>query len=365
MKVFILTTELNSKNGWGRYSLDLIHALTQEHIGVVVAMDKNGYNEMEVPVRNILPDYRNYNKNYFMALWYAWRLRAYTKDCDVIHSFVEPYSYIAYWLSKLTGKKYFITTHGSYGVMPFRLSALKRYFHKKSFASAEKVICVSEYTKKRLAAHGLTNLHVINNGINFERFHSAPIPVFQERENIVLSVGALKFRKGCHISLQAFARVADKYKDIKYYIVGDQGDSNYFAYLEKLATDLKIAHRVEFFSSLSDDDLLALYRRAKVFVLSSISKSTHFEGFGLVYLEANACGTPVVGTRDSGAEDAIMDGKTGFLVPQNDSTAIAHAMSILLEDPILWHHMSGNGVAWAREHAWHAIIKKYEKTYSL
>lgn len=363
MKVFVLTTELNSKNGWGRYSLNLIHAFAQEHVGVTIATGKNGHNETEINVINILPGYRNHNKNYLIALWYAFRLRSYVNDCDVIHSFVEPYSYIAYWLSKLTGKKYFVTTHGSYGIMPFRLSALKRYFHRKSFISAAKMICVSEYTRKRLEEFCLNNLLVINNGIDFKQFHHTSIPVFEERENIILSVGALKYRKGQHISIKAFATIADTFKDAKYFIVGDRSDSDYFDQLKKLTADLHVESKVEFLSSISDEKLIEFYKRAKVFVLTSISKKTHFEGFGLVYLEANACGLPVIGSADSGAEDAIKDGETGFLVPQNNAETIADTMRKILEDKKLWQEMSENGRVWAKEHDWSIIVKEYIRAY--
>lgn len=363
MKVFILTTELNSKNGWGRYSLSLVDALAQNGVETMFATDKNGHNETNGHVINILPDYRNYNKNYLMALWYALRLRRHAKRCDVIHSFVEPYSYIAYWLSKLTGKRYFITTHGSYGVMPFRLSAARRYFHKKSFISAEKVICVSEYTKKRLAEFNPSNLLVINNGIDFKRFCHASIPALEERENYILSVGALKHRKGQHISLQAFGVIADAFKDARYFIVGDRSDPDYFNQLKKITIDLRIENRVEFLSSISDEELIKLYKKAKVFVLTSISKGTHFEGFGLVYLEANACGLPVIGSMDSGAEDAIEDGKTGFLVQQNNADAIAGVVNKVFSDKELWKKISENGRVWAKEHDWALIVKKYIVVY--
>lgn len=363
MKIFVLTTGL-TQDGWGRYSADVACALSQNNIGVVVAINESSVNETNVDAVKILPNHLAHIKVYVLAFWYAWKLRKYAKECDVIHCFAEPYSYIAYWLSKMTGKKYFITAHGTYGVLPYYFSSIKKYFHKKSFESAEKVICVSNYTKDLLFEFGLKNLIVVNNGIHFENFYCPPIVSFAERGDIILSVGALKPRKGQYISIAAFAKIANRYKNLKYYVVGDQSDVGYFEKLKQLATTLGVKDRVIFLSSISDDELKSLYGKSKIFVLTSRSKKSHFEGFGLVYLEANANGLPVIGSIGSGAEDAIRDGKTGFLVPQEDVGAIAKKMSDMLESKELWKEMSGNGIIWAKEHDWNGIIKKYIEVYN-
>jgi len=365
MKIFILTTELSTKNGWGRYSLDLVYSLSDKEIEVVVAIGENSTNETKTEVLKILPHVGNHMKTYLGAFWYAWKLKNIAKECDAIHSFVEPYSYIAYWLSKLTGKKYFITAHGTHALQPYYFSPLKRYFHRKSFESAKKIICVSNYTQKLLSKFNPNNLTVINNGINFSRFDKFSRHPFKERKNIILSVGALKHRKGQHVSIEAFSKVAGRFKDLHYYIVGDRGDSDYFYYLSQLVSRLNLEHRVKFLHSIPDEELLNLYRQSKLFIMTSISDKTHFEGFGLVYLEANACGLPVIGSKDSGAEDAIVDGITGFLVLQNDSQSTAEVIEKTLEDDKLWQKLSENGIKWAKEHDWAEVIKKYVKIYGL
>lgn len=363
MKIFVLTTGL-TQDGWGRYSADIVHSLSQNNIGAVVVIDKGSVNKTNIDAVKILPNHLEHIKVYLLAFWYAWRLCKYTKGCEAIHCFAEPYSYIAYWLSKLTGKKYFITVHGTYGVLPYYFSPIKKYFHKKSFESAEKIICVSNYTKDLLlGVYSLKNLVVINNGIRFSDFHHTPTLSFGEREENILTVGALKSRKGQHISIAAFAKIASRYKNLKYYVVGDRSDTGYFDRLKQLATTLGVKDRVVFLSSISDEELKGLYMKSKVFVLTSRSRKAHFEGFGLVYLEANANGLPVIGSRDSGAEDAIQDGKTGFLVPQGDVDAIAKKMSDMLESKELWEKMSENGIVWAKEHDWSDVIKKYIEIY--
>ena len=363
MNVFALTIELSERNGWARYSLDLTRALENAGVGVHVAIHSADSHKTKHPHTVCLPNTDNYVKNILFSFWYAWRLRKHAAAADVIHCYVERYSFIAYWLSKLAGKKYIVTTHGTYGVLPYHMSPLVRSFHHKTLRSAHRVVCVSNYTKKLLEARGLTNLEVINNGITYSQFASQGDEA-TEREDLVLSVGALKHRKGQHISLEAFAHIADEFPHARYCIVGDKSDSAYFQSLQNIVAEYGLEERVQFLSSIPEAELHDLYRRAKVFVLTSISKGAHFEGFGLVYLEANANGVPVVGTLNSGAEDAIQDGETGFLVPQEDVEATTTAMRKLLSDSATWSSMSEEARVWAEKHDWSTISTEYLKLYT-
>lgn len=350
MKIFVLTGELTEKHGWGRYSIDLIGAFEKQGVEVVC-------------IERALPEPLDYFKNYFFAPWYAWKLKRYAEKCDVVHAFLEPYSHVAYWLAKFTGKRYFVTAHGTFGVLPFSFPFYKRYFHKRSFKGAEKIICVSHYTKKRIAEFGSFNFTVINNGIDYGNFYQRETARAGKRENFILSVGALKHRKGYHVSIPAFANAKKTLSDLRYYIVGDQGDSTYFNQLKRLVSDLSLEESIVFLSSISDKDLVGLYEKAKLFMLLSVSEGSNFEGFGLVYLEANAAGLPVIGSLDSGAEDAIKNGETGFLVPQNNPEAAADAIIKVFESNDAYEKMAENGLAWAKEHDWSTVAQEYIKIY--
>ena len=88
-----------------------------------------------------------------------------------------------------------------------------------------------------------------------------------------------------------------------------------------------------------------------------------FEGFGLVYLEAGACGRPAIGTFDCGAEDAIVNNVTGLLVPQNDIQKTAEAVLRLFDNPGLAKKLGENGKKRAQEMSWDKIAKKYMEIY--
>jgi glycosyltransferase involved in cell wall biosynthesis len=99
-------------------------------------------------------------------------------------------------------------------------------------------------------------------------------------------------------------------------------------------------------------DLVAWYRRADVFMLLPIDDAGSFEGLGLVYLEAGAAGLPAIGTTGSGAEEAIVDGATGLLVPEGDAEAAAAALELVLGDSDMRARMSLAAVQRADEQSW-------------
>jgi phosphatidylinositol alpha-1,6-mannosyltransferase len=144
----------------------------------------------------------------------------------------------------------------------------------------------------------------------------------------ILSVGTLKPRKGYHNSIRVFSIVAKKFKNLNYVIVGQiDEESEYMNEFKKIIKEYNIQSRVFFIGSgIDDGKLLGFYRNAELFVLTPIKEDHHFEGFGIVYLEAAASGLPIVATYNSGATSAVKDGYNGILVPQGDPEKTADAI---------------------------------------
>jgi phosphatidylinositol alpha-1,6-mannosyltransferase len=113
---------------------------------------------------------------------------------------------------------------------------------------------------------------------------------------------------------------------------------------------------VRFLGRVPDDELLATYGAADLFVLAAREERPDVEGFGLVYLEANACGKAVVGTTSGGVPDAVVPGKTGLLVAPDDALAFARAVIELLSDPARARAMGEAGrVRVQREATWDRV----------
>ena len=104
--------------------------------------------------------------------------------------------------------------------------------------------------------------------------------------------------------------------------------------LEALAASLGIRDRIEFLGPLPHADVLSHMRKAAMLVLPGIRTATgREEGLGMVLLEAAATGLPVIGSRVGGMPECILEGRTGFLVPERDANALAQRMAELLESP--------------------------------
>ena len=141
-------------------------------------------------------------------------------------------------------------------------------------------------------------------------------------------------RKGHDMVIRALPLLCKSTSDFTYLIVGD---GPYRDNLEALAADLGVHEQVVFAGHLTDEILPDVYALCDVFVMPSRDNSMlcDIEGFGLVFLEANACGKPVIGGRSGGIPDAVVDGVTGILVRPDDPEDIADALKRILNDNAL------------------------------
>ncbi len=367
MKILIITNDLGEKSGWGSYSLSLVERLLKNGFEVVVVCSKKSEERSDIEQIEILPKPLSFKKNYFLAPLYALKILLNSKKAgkiNLIHCFVEPYAFIAYLVSIISRARYFITIHGSYGVKTLR-GIFYRIFQAIAYKNARKVVCVSDYTRKMVLERvnlDLVNFTVIPNGVGVD-FAEKQTPGAKQKENIIIGVGSLKKRKGFDVMVRAMEIVVKAIPGVKYCIVGSQNDDDYTNYIKKMIKDLDLGGNVVLLGKVSDDELKELYKKSKIFVLTPLSDEFNFEGFGLVYLEANTRGLPVVGSYGNGGEDAIKDGFNGFLAKQNNPEDTAEKIIRLLSDSELYERMSQNAISWSREMSWDNIIKKYMNIY--
>jgi phosphatidylinositol alpha-1,6-mannosyltransferase len=160
-----------------------------------------------------------------------------------------------------------------------------------------------------------------------------------------LSVGRLVSRKGFDLALQALPLIRQQVPDVHLEIAGDGPER---PRLEQMVSELELQTAVTFSGRLSDQELLAAYQHAHLFIMPAREElaNASVEGFGIVYLEASACGLPVVATRTGGVAEAVQDGRTGLLIPPDDPIALATAVTTLLQNPEKMHQMGANGREW-------------------
>ena len=151
---------------------------------------------------------------------------------------------------------------------------------------------------------------------------------------VVLTVGNLVERKGHDMVIKAVAALKEQIPKLVYVIAG-VGRTD--AALAREAAELGISDRIKFLGHVATADLPALYAASDVFAMPSRLRAEErdVEGFGIVFVEAGACGIPVIGGRSGGIEDAIHHGKTGLLVEPGDQAALVAAIGALWSDPEL------------------------------
>jgi phosphatidylinositol alpha-1,6-mannosyltransferase len=126
---------------------------------------------------------------------------------------------------------------------------------------------------------------------------------------------------------------------------------------------LNIKDRITIFDQLSQEELRLCYQKAELFWLMSEPSNHDVEGFGLVFLEAAAAGIPVIGTLDSGAADAILDGENGLLVDPRQTHRVAEKIYGLLSNRPLWQKMSQKSLRWAESMDWEKQVQRYAELY--
>lgn len=218
-----------------------------------------------------------------------------------------------------------------------------------------KIISVSNYTKQflptSLPSHVLQ--FVIHNGINGSEFNINASSALTGKPALI-TVGNVTDRKGQENVINALPQILADYPSVQYHIVGKPTNKEK---IENRAGKLEVANSIKFYGAVSRDELLRKLKSAAIkLMLSNHTAEGDFEGFGIAVLEANAFGVPAIGSKDCGIADAIEHGKTGMLVDQHNSTEVAEAVKIILNN---YSCFSNNAKAWAMQHDWNIIVKEY------
>jgi phosphatidylinositol alpha-1,6-mannosyltransferase len=186
-------------------------------------------------------------------------------------------------------------------------------------------------------------VHVTYCGVDAERHTPQPAPQLRRElagdGPLLLSVARLVRRKGIDTVLSSLPAVLARVPELTYVVVGDGPDRQR---LIALAEQLGVSGRVRFLTRVPGD-LSEYYNACDLIVMPTREEPGDVEGFGIVFLEANACGKPVIGARAGGVVDAVADGESGLLVPPSDPVALADAIVSLLADPARAAEMGRRG----------------------
>ena len=349
-RVLIITDRLAPDYGWGRYAVGLLRALRDEGADVRILSPRSLGTEADLrdrPRHGTVTSYvRETRRLSRLVLANVATIARASRDCDVVHCLVEPYAVPAAIVGMVVHRPLLVTIHGTYAVRPFRRPGA-RWWYEFAYGRADRLIAVSNYTRRRLPSRFSAKAAVVPEGVEHEAFASTPTArVGDDGWRVapsgvrhvspapyLLSVGPVKRRNGYVTTLEAFARVRAQFPTLEYRIAGGTDDPVFLAELRARIASLGLAGAVHLMGRVSDDELLALYHGCALFWLLPEDDGEQFHGFGLVYWEANASGKAVIGARDSGAGDAIAPGTNGLLVDSGDVSGAASAAIGLLGNP--------------------------------
>jgi phosphatidylinositol alpha-1,6-mannosyltransferase len=272
---------------------------------------------------------------------------------------------------------YFVAAHGTEvfddnnSVKRRVKTAMLRNLRRSVFAEAAGVFPVSEYTRTAVLEEvpgQAEKVMTVNNGVNPKIFRQTPISPADratyggQAQRILLTVTRLYPYKGVDRMLEALPAISRAVPDVQYLVVGEGPD---LPRLQELTARLGLEGRVRFLGRLALAEIVKLYNLADLFVMLSREEPPDVEGFGLVFLEAAACGLPSVGGRSGGIPDAIDDGRSGWLVDPRNTGEISATIIGLLGSPEKLKRASEFCLATAPRKTWQQVADTLlEKMFS-
>ncbi|MDA2916133.1 glycosyltransferase family 4 protein [Nitrospinae bacterium AH_259_B05_G02_I21] len=289
---------------------------------------------------------------------YCWRTLRNERPDAIYCGTIIPFAAILHWLLPQADCPVVVQAWGE-DLGGFERVPWKARFVSRLLASADRVVVVGPYMEEFARQMGARpdGLVLVAPGVDATEFH----PNLEKNEalrgryglhphdKVLCTVARLEAHKGIDTAIKAVARLANSRPELRYLIVGDGPENES---LKALAAVLGLKDVVIFAGLVSNEEIPSSYALADCFVMPNrlVKETGYFESFGISFIEASACGLPVIGSRSGGATDAIRHGKTGLLLDDpEDDAALAETIEALLADPPRAKAMGAAGRQWVLE----------------
>jgi phosphatidylinositol alpha-1,6-mannosyltransferase len=179
---------------------------------------------------------------------------------------------------------------------------------------------------------------------------------------VIITVGRLQERKGQDMMIRATALLKQQFPEILYAIIG-RGEC--LESLQSLTAELNINDHVQFLTEVTDPQMIQCYQQSDVFILPNRTIGNDIEGFGMVLVEAQACGKPVIAGDSGGTKETMLLNESGFVIDCTDEQLISNTITKLLADPEYSQQMGNIG----RKHVeaeldWQAHVQKASQLFN-
>jgi phosphatidyl-myo-inositol dimannoside synthase len=329
--VMLLTDSYGGHGGIAKFNRDLLQALDKctdvERIHVLPRLGRGPFDEV-IP-ESVLYDRRATNgKLAFVHRLAMHALRGERKNMVICgHLNLLPAAWV---LARLHGARLALVIHGIESGVPSR-----RVLINQLVRSVDAFISVSRYSAEKFVGWSKVAMDrgsIISNCVDLNRFRPLPRETkLVERYGLhssktIMTVGRLAAEeryKGFDQVMDAMPQLLKQFPDLKYLIVGDGSDR---CRLTKKSQDLGLAENVIFTGYVAECEKVAHYNLADAYVMPSTG-----EGFGIVLIEAAACGIPIVGSIADGSREALLNGRLGYVIdPRNSEELIDKLTTVLL-----------------------------------
>ena len=377
-KVLVLTENFPPKSGGsGRWFWELYSRLPKEDYIIVTdtvndnSIDKQIDNAViRIPLKSAEWGFKS-----FTGLGFYWRtamqVRKLTKQYGITHIHcgrVIHEGVIAWLVSLFTKVKFVCYIHGE-DIETAATSREQSLMVKRVCASADMLICNSLNSQNiaRRLNYDVGNTVLLHPGADCERFIPLPINVQFKKDmqwsehSVILTVGRLQARKGHDKMIEAMPSILAAHPKTLYCIIGD-GDQK--SRLLQLVSELQLKDNVIFLNEVSDEEMIKCYQQCDIFILPNRTIANDIEGFGMVLVEAQACGKVVIAGDSGGTGETMLPQQTGFIIDCTKADSIATKIKQLLSDPRLSRSMGEKGAKFVNEiFDWKAHTVKAKKLF--
>ncbi|MFQ5855136.1 MAG: glycosyltransferase [Anaerolineae bacterium] len=303
--------------------------------------------------------YHVIHSHYWFSGWVAWMLESDWPSVPIVHMF-----------HTLGHLKNLVAQTGAKQEMRQRVT-----METEIMRFADRLVAATPRDREQMITfYGAdpTKIAVIPPGVDLELFR--PIPQVEAKAHLglpaehrmILFVGRIEPLKGLDTLIRAMARLVEKEPLLRgafcVCIIGGEVEpelmDDEMRRLNRLRGELGISDVVTFLGSRDQTELPYYYSAAEMIAVPS-----YYESFGMVALEAMACGTPVIASDVGGLSFIVRDGETGFLIPERDTDALAEKMLLFLSRPELRDDLGSRGVEIAQGYAWSSIARQILSLY--
>jgi glycosyltransferase involved in cell wall biosynthesis len=323
-----------------------IHVITQYDEGLQVFSQENGFYIHRIAFSRV-------RIVGVLLLWLRFFLTVRKIKPDIIHAQSFMAGIPACVIGNLLRIPYIVWGRGSdVYLMDFYVKNSSKFILK----NANAIIALTDHMRKKLNSIHSRDIYIVPNGISLEQFKEiSPDLTNEARTKKILFVGRFHPVKGVKYLIMAMEKVHEEIPDARLILVGDGKERDM---LEKLAENHGIRESIDFIGEVPHKKIAGFMNNADVFVLPSISES-----FGMVNLEAMACGLPIVASRVGGIPNVIKDEVHGYLVEAKKPDEIAEKLLLLLQNTQLRMKISQRNKEDVKAYAWDNIANSLEKIY--